>query len=216
MSAGSDDIFARWSRRKQAVRESEIRPPDDEEGASEAVAPQADAEAAEQLPRLEDLTAESDLSAFLREGVPKALKSAALRKMWSLDPAIRDYIGPSECAWNFNEPGSMAGFGPLDDAGDHVAAFLSTMSDGARSRLAEAAATEIPPQQSNEPEEEASGSPREETDAPPQVGSLEPPEIPTDPEPSSPDRVPDAESDDTARPAEMPRPRPRHGRAMPR
>ena len=69
---------------------------------------------AEPLPSLEDLTADSDLSAFLREGVPAALKNAAMRKMWSLDPAIRDYIGPSEYAWDFNQPGSMAGFGPLE------------------------------------------------------------------------------------------------------
>ncbi|TIU06806.1 MAG: DUF3306 domain-containing protein, partial [Mesorhizobium sp.] len=53
----------------------------------------------EPLPRVEDLTAESDLSAFLRKGVPKMLKRAALRRMWSLDPAIRDHIGPSEYAW---------------------------------------------------------------------------------------------------------------------
>src|SRR3546814_17956960 len=34
------------------------------------------------LPSLENLTAESDLTAFLREGVPESLKKAALRKMW--------------------------------------------------------------------------------------------------------------------------------------
>src|SRR5690606_1128964 len=71
-------------------------------------------EPAEPLPRVEDLTAASDLSAFLRKGVPMALKSAAMRKMWSLDPNIRDHVGLSEYAWDFNQPGSMAGFGPLD------------------------------------------------------------------------------------------------------
>jgi hypothetical protein len=71
------------------------------------------AEPAEPLPRIEDLTAESDLSAFMRRGVPEALKAAALRRMWSLDPAIRDYVGPAEYAWDFNNPGTMAGFGPV-------------------------------------------------------------------------------------------------------
>ena len=68
--------------------------------------------------------AESDLSAFLRKGVPMALKSAAMRKMWSLDPNIRDHVGLSEYAWDFNQPGSMAGFGPLD-AKETVVGFLS-------------------------------------------------------------------------------------------
>lgn len=222
MSAGSDDIFARWARRKQAVRDTET-PPDEGEGACEATEPRADAEPppepAEPLPRLEDLTAESDLSAFLREGVPKALKSAAIRKMWSLDPAIRDYIGPSEYAWDFNKPGSMAGFGPLDDAGEQVAAFLSTMSESARSRLAKAAASEMPQPQSVGSEEDRSGPPHDESDTdPPQVGLLETPDMPADPEPPSPGGVTATQSDDSARPAEPPglRARSRHGRAMPR
>ena len=79
------------------------------------------------LPSLEDLTADGDLSAFLREGVPAALRNAAMRKMWSLDPAIRDYVGLSEYAWDFNKPGAMTGFGPLE-AGRAVADFLSTVS----------------------------------------------------------------------------------------
>ncbi len=63
----------------------------------------------EPLPHLEDLTAESDVAAFLKKGVPLALKHAALRKAWSLDPGIRDFVGPSEYAWDFNKPGSMGG-----------------------------------------------------------------------------------------------------------
>src|SRR3546814_7221733 len=65
------------------------------------------------LPSLENLTAESDLTAFLREGVPESLKKAALRKMWLLDPAIRDHVGLAECTWDFNRPGSIPGFGPI-------------------------------------------------------------------------------------------------------
>jgi hypothetical protein len=65
----------------------------------------------EALPRVEELTPESDLSSFLREGVPEALKKAALRRMWSLDPAIRDFVGPAEYAWDFNNPGAIPGFG---------------------------------------------------------------------------------------------------------
>src|SRR5690606_19004015 len=144
MSSGNENPFARWSRRKRAALSDEAHAaPETKEAGDEAAAhgdvdasPQqpepaqpeaAEAQAAdpaEPLPRLEDLTAESDLTAFLKKGVPLALKSAALRKMWSLDPGIRDYVGPSEYAWDFNQPGSMAGFGPLD-AKETVVDFLS-------------------------------------------------------------------------------------------
>jgi len=110
MSAPDEPFLARWWRRKQAARET---PP--EEPAPQAPAPPAPpqeaAEPAPPLPRLEDLTAESDLSAFLRQGVPESLKRAALRRMWSLDPAIRDYVGPAEYQWDFNDPASIPGFG---------------------------------------------------------------------------------------------------------
>lgn len=143
MNDSNDNLFSRWSRRKLAARPDdahalpEVNEAPGEKAASHVVAdsqpprpdpvqPEAEAEAgpAEPLPRLEDLTAESDLTAFLKKGVPSALRNAALRKIWSLDPAIRDYVGPSEYAWDFNQPGSMAGFGPLD-AKETVVGFLS-------------------------------------------------------------------------------------------
>ena len=74
------------------------------------------------LPRIEDLTAGGDLTPFLRKGVPEVLKRAAMRRMWSLDPAIRDYVGPSEYAWDFNDPSSIPGFGPA--AADSAVAEL--------------------------------------------------------------------------------------------
>jgi hypothetical protein len=159
MSAGNDNVFARWSRRKQAARSIEAAEPEKDQLAPDTVAPaDADrveeqraaaepeaAEPAEPLPRIEDLTAQSDLSAFLRKGVPKMLKSAALRRMWSLDPVIRDYVGPSEYAWDFNTPGSMAGFGPLKAANKSVVDFLST-SGGNPADQARAAATPEAPE----------------------------------------------------------------------
>ena len=117
MSGADDNFLARWSRRKQAVERAEqSEPPEQPEPTRElAPAPPAAEEepAAEEppLPRIEDLTAESDMSAFLRAGVPQALKMAALRRAWSLDPAIRDYVGPAEYAYDFNDPASIPGFG---------------------------------------------------------------------------------------------------------
>src|SRR5690606_6931892 len=97
MSGGNDNPFARWSRRKQAARSEETHAPSETEQATEQAleAPAADVDAGtslrqpepnpqepqtdeptEPLPRLEDLTAEGDLKAFLKKGVPLALKSA--------------------------------------------------------------------------------------------------------------------------------------------
>src|SRR3546814_17818167 len=98
MSTGDDSLFARWSRRKQAMRKSDAARRSEADAAESSVAkaevvdsgrqiPAVDPIAVEPpgpLPSLEDLTAESDLTAFLRAGVPESLKKAAPRKMWSL------------------------------------------------------------------------------------------------------------------------------------
>jgi hypothetical protein len=75
---------------------------------------EADAEAIARLPSIDELTAETDLRPFLRRGVPAALKRAALRKMWTLNPAIRDYVDPArDYAWDWNTPGGVPGTGAL-------------------------------------------------------------------------------------------------------
>jgi hypothetical protein len=70
------------------------------------------------LPPVESITAETDIRAFLAPGVPVELARAALRRVWAADPAIRDHIGLSENSWDFNAPGSMPGFGPLEMTDD--------------------------------------------------------------------------------------------------
>ena len=62
------------------------------------------------LPSLEDLARGGDLGPFLRPDVPRALRRAALRRAWTLDPAIRDFVGPADYAWDFNAPDAMPGF----------------------------------------------------------------------------------------------------------
>ena len=150
-------------------------------------------------PSLDDLTADGDLSAFLREGVPAALKNAAMRKMWSLDPAIRDHVGLSEYAWDFNKPDAMSGFGPLE-AGRAVADFLSTVS---RETPAEPeVAPPAPEAPAVAPEPTASHPPEEPAKAP---------DTPEAPQPS----VESAEATETGD-ASRTLPRPRHGGAVPR
>jgi hypothetical protein len=66
------------------------------------------------LPPVESITATTDVTVFLRAGVPLEIRRAALRRAWESDPAIRDFIGPTENAWDFNDPNAIPGFGPLD------------------------------------------------------------------------------------------------------
>src|SRR4051812_45871224 len=95
---GDDKGFlARWSQRKQEAKKPEREAPVDE--LKKADAPIAETETPEEfdlssLPSLDELTAETDITAFLRKGVPEHLRNAALRKSWALDPAIRNYVNP--------------------------------------------------------------------------------------------------------------------------
>jgi hypothetical protein len=121
MSGERDTFLARWSRRKlEAAREPEDAPLQVDDGAvaAEAEGPAADPglspEEIDALPRIEDLTADSDITQFLRRGVPEVLKKAALRRMWSLDPAIRDYVGHArDYSYDWNVPDGVPGNGPL-------------------------------------------------------------------------------------------------------
>lgn len=114
----SNDFLSRWSRRKRAtdrappaVEEAPLSPVVAEPQAPE---PELGVEPLPPLPDLSELTAQSDVTAFLQKGVPQTLRNAALRRMWSLDPAIRDRVGDAlDYAWDWNVPGGVPGTGPL-------------------------------------------------------------------------------------------------------
>jgi hypothetical protein len=78
------------------------------------------------LPPIEAIDASTDIRVFLQPGVPVELARAALRRAWSADPAIRNFIGLAENAWDFNAPEGVPGFGP------------TLSSDAARRLLADA------------------------------------------------------------------------------
>lgn len=118
-----EGFLARWSRRKRGVAEEEPRPgaqgePVPPAEAPATAAPPSPGPAPEpafdpaSLPPLESLDAASDFRPFLRPEVPALLRQAALRRMWSLDPGIRDFVGPADYAWDFNAPDGVPGFGP--------------------------------------------------------------------------------------------------------
>jgi hypothetical protein len=132
---GNDtDFLARWSRRKHHAATDKIEQsksdntPDDIVSETSAAPAQGENRLPfdpASLPTIESIGAESNISAFLEAGVPGDLARAALRRAWSLDPAIRDFVGLSENSWDFNEPGAMAGFGPID--GEEVGRLLTRL-----------------------------------------------------------------------------------------
>lgn len=129
----SRDFLSRWSQRKrEALREAERpqapeAPPPAEPAGPEPAGADPDTitpEELESLPRPEEITAETDVTAFLRKGVPEVLRNAALRRAWALDPAIRDFVNPArEYAYDWNVPGGVPGAGPLLPT-DDVAAMV--------------------------------------------------------------------------------------------
>lgn len=125
-----DGFLSRWSRRK-LERESEP-PASVPAAARESPAPDEghqplSPEDIAQLPRPEDLTIDSEIGPFLRAGVPQGLRNAALRRMWSLDPVIRDYVGDArDYAYDWNVPGGVPGGGTLPSP-DEIEATLARM-----------------------------------------------------------------------------------------
>ncbi|MGH6728375.1 MAG: DUF3306 domain-containing protein [Pseudolabrys sp.] len=57
-------------------------------------------------------------------GAAPELTRAALRRAWSADPAIRDFIGLIGNAWDFNDPRGVPGIGPMP-AGEDVGRLLA-------------------------------------------------------------------------------------------
>jgi hypothetical protein len=125
-------FLSRWSQRKQEAKQPDHDAPAPD---ADAPAPAAASEAEPEfdlssLPKLEDLTATTDITAFLRKGVPESLRNAALRKSWALDPAIRNYVNPAlDYAYDWNTPGGVPGSSEIG-AGMDVARLVSQIMGG--------------------------------------------------------------------------------------
>jgi hypothetical protein len=78
------------------------------------------------LPSIDSITAGTDISVFLQSGVPVKLTEAALRRAWVSDPAIRDFIGIAENQWDFTNPATIPGFGPLQGTCDGLSLVAQT------------------------------------------------------------------------------------------
>ena len=133
--ADNKSFLARWSQRKH-----EAKQPDQDAPTANADAPSgpvAESDAAQEfdlssLPKLEDMTATTDITAFLRKGVPEHLRNAALRKSWALDPAIRNYVNPAlDYAYDWNTPGGVPGSSEIGASMDVARLVSQIMGSGA-------------------------------------------------------------------------------------
>jgi hypothetical protein len=138
MSGGEDGFLSRWSRLKRESAAQDRAAATDAAPAAGAAAnvpesapapdgaagPQAGRsleELIDSLPRVEDLVPGQDLSVFMQAWVPADLRHAALRRMWLVDPAIRDYVSPAlDYAYDYNNPSSIAGFGSMQTTADQI------------------------------------------------------------------------------------------------
>lgn len=134
-----EGALARWSRRKRETEEDQrsVSQARHVEGTKPAIA--SDAEVASSakpvdakqppfdpatLPSIDSIVAGSDIRAFLQSGVPMELTKAALRRAWTTDPAIREFIEIAENQWDFTNPATIPGFGPLQ-AGDDIGQLVT-------------------------------------------------------------------------------------------
>jgi hypothetical protein len=134
-----EEFLARWSRRKREARSDNAPEPaepmeahDPTPSSGTAEGPPNPAVDLSSLPPIESINAATDITAFLRKGIPQELSRAALRRAWTADPAIRDFVGLAENAWDFNDPNAMPGFGPLDCSEAELGELVDRIVGGVR------------------------------------------------------------------------------------
>jgi hypothetical protein len=141
----NEEFLTRWSRRKREAKQAaeaepqpaepmEAQPPAPSDASvADPANPEADLSG---LPPVDLIDAATDITVFLRQGIPRELSRAALRRAWSADPAIRDFVGLAENAWDFNDPDAMPGFGPLDPSQVELGALARRTVEGVQQVVA--------------------------------------------------------------------------------
>jgi hypothetical protein len=148
-----EEFLKRWSRRKQEAKTAEasaevaaeVAPPAEATATPPATLPEHELDLSK-LPPIDSITAATDITEFLRQGIPAELRHAALRRAWAADPAIRDFIGLAENAWDFTDPDAMPGFGALHGTPEQISAMVERVIGGVQ-ETAEKLASELPLQE---------------------------------------------------------------------
>jgi hypothetical protein len=128
-----ESSLSRWSRlKREAVSKGQADTGEDDTLAGSAGPENTEPETGSgegpvdpvELPSIDAITIDTDIRAFLNIRVPAELTRAALRRAWTSDPAIRDFVGIAENQWDFNDRTAISGFGPLFES-DDVPALLA-------------------------------------------------------------------------------------------
>ncbi|MDJ1017296.1 MAG: DUF3306 domain-containing protein [Paracoccaceae bacterium] len=114
MSGEEEDLFSRWSRRKQAVKDAEAEPVPPPEAPEETLQDEAVEEIEEEvlarfgLPAPESLGPGDDFSGFMQSGVPEFLRRRALRRLWRSNPVLANLDGLNDYDEDFTSPEETA------------------------------------------------------------------------------------------------------------
>src|SRR3981189_574399 len=154
-SADNKNFLARWSQRKHEAKQPDHDAPTVNSDAP--FGPVAESDVVQEfdlssLPKLEDMTATTDITAFLRKGVPEHLRNAALRKSWALDPAIRNYVTPAlDYAYDWNTPGGVPGSSEIGSGMDVARLVSQIMGSGESAAEPPASAADLVKEPASEP-----------------------------------------------------------------
>jgi Protein of unknown function (DUF3306) len=126
-----EGFLSRWARRKQAAKAPVVEqvpsaPVFAEEAPAVTGTEEAPALPEIELPDLASVGADTDITPYLKAGVPDWWKNAAMRKVWAETPAIRDFRGLQDYDWNFNDPDSIPGFASTINA-DHARSMIENL-----------------------------------------------------------------------------------------
>lgn len=101
----SEGPLARWSRRKRAAKTEEAAPLATDDSAP-VEAPEVDDSAyleAHGLTAPEDMEEGADFTAFMKTGVPDALRRRALRRLWQVNPTLANLDGLLEYGEDYTD-----------------------------------------------------------------------------------------------------------------
>ena len=164
MTGAPEGFARRWSRLK---RQPEPMPPAEPHETAEAPLIE--------IPPPAETIPLSDITAWLGKRLPDGWREVALRRLWSSDTAIRDFVGPADYAWDWNTPGGAPGWGPMR-AADDLARLLARA-------IGEDLPPPEPPAEAARPELVAIAEP---APIPPDIAIELPPEIVPEPAPEPP------------------------------
>ena len=217
-----EGFLQRWSRRKREVARPEPGQTPDQAVSKPSEGPIADGGAAAsssnsvvdlaKLPPIESIAAATDIRPFLAPGVPVELTRAALRRAWTADPAIRDFVGLAENQWDFTSPGGVPGFGSLADT-EQIRKMLAKFIGEAEPEQATSGGPVTQPNESRTPRSVAAVSRRpDDMAAPPEQASAIP-DPSDDPMVHRNNKNAAVPNDDAQEQSQAPQ---RHGGALPR